>query len=72
MGYEAVQISAVSDITPEPVRVYRDACSELGLEIALSHANFARLSERLDWVWGITACGTAGRDRLHTLGVPRG
>ena len=50
MGYEAVQISAVGDITPELARVYRDVCGELGLEIALSHANFAWLSERLDWV----------------------
>ncbi len=62
-GYDSVQISAVGEVDMKLAEIYRDVCSELGLEICVTHTSLDKLENDLDWtieyhkMWNCTRIG---------------
>lgn len=50
MGYKAIQISGIGDITSQMAEIYSRVCKELNLKICATHVSFDALENNLDWV----------------------
>lgn len=50
MGYKAIQVSGIGDITPEIADMYLKISKELDLDICATHFNLAYIEENLDWI----------------------
>ena len=50
IGYTAVQISGVGEVTPALAETYRSICQELDLDICATHFNLDYMEKNLEWV----------------------
>ena len=50
IGYRAVQISGVGEITRDLAETYRDICIDLDLEICATHTSLENLENDLSWI----------------------
>lgn len=50
IGYEAIQISGVGEITPERAEIYRKISEELRLDVCATHFSLPYMEENTDWV----------------------
>lgn len=50
MGYTAVQISGVGEVTPELAETYKTICLDLALDICATHFSIDYMEENLEWV----------------------
>lgn len=50
MGYEAIQVSGVGEVTRELAEVYLKAAKTLELDICATHFNLEYMEENLEWI----------------------
>lgn len=63
IGYEAIQISGVGEVTPEKAEIYRKIADELELDICASHFSIEYMEENTEWlidIHKIWQCSYAG------------
>lgn len=76
MGYTAIQVSGVGEVTPDLATIYKKAADELQLDICATHFGLEYIEENIDWVievhklWnceymGIGSMPEPMRDALH-------
>ncbi|GKX31447.1 AP endonuclease [Vallitalea longa] len=50
IGYKAIQISGVGEVTPEKAEIFSKIAKELEFDICATHFNIKYMQENIDWV----------------------